>query len=160
MKRIVYILGLIFIFFGCKSAQPTPEQLAVKQKISYQIGSKDYSVKFDQAVPMRGRNVILTSDYSVTVKNDSVFAYLPYYGRVSYSRYGGDSGIKFKEPYQNYTWNPTSKNDGYEISMEVREPDYQWRLFLTIFDNGRSTLSVSSPQRDAITFYGEVELQK
>ena len=157
MKQIVFILSIVFVLVGCKTTQLTPETLAVKQAIEMSVEAKDFAMTFDQISPLRGRNIILNSNYTLEVRNDSVFADLPYYGQVTYVRPGVDGGIKFQEPYQNYVWKSTSKNDKYEITMDIRQPDYQYRLFLTIWDNGKVTLSITSPQRDSITYYGEIK---
>ena len=158
MKQILFILSLVFILSGCKTAEFTPEQLIVKQIIDEKVEAKDWTITFDRAIPLRGRNVILTSSYTLEVRNDSVFANLPYFGQVTYVRSEMDGRIKFQEPYRSYAWSPMSKNKGSEITMDVREPDYQYRLFVTLLDNGRVVLSVTSPQRDSITYYGELNL--
>ena len=44
---------------------------------------------------MKGRSRALTSDYSIEIRNDSVFSYLPYFGVAYNVPYGGGKGLIF-----------------------------------------------------------------
>ena len=158
MKKVLFMWSVCLLFVACKSTKTlTPEQLEKKEAIAERVESRDYSIMFNQLSPTRGRSVNLSPGYTLTVKNDSVSAYLPYFGVSRTPAFDGDGGVKFEEPYSNYLLQPTSKNDGTEVRMEVKTVRYQYTLFLVVYENGNCTLSVSSPQRDPITYYGELE---
>ena len=53
-------------------------------------------------LPMKGRSRSLTSNYSVEVRNDSVFSYLPYFGEAYNIPYGGGKGLIFNAPISQY----------------------------------------------------------
>lgn len=52
--------------------------------------------------PMKGRSRALTSDYSIEIRNDSVFSYLPYFGVAYNVPYGGGKGLIFNAPITGY----------------------------------------------------------
>lgn len=160
MKKEIYFLGILLLLLsGCGSTKTlTLEQQAKKQAIEEKLVTNDYKINFNQVVPSRMESRHLTSGYTLTVKNDIVYSFLPYFGGASHVPFNpNEGGIKFQEPYSDYSMRPTRKGDGYEIRMNVKMSEYQYSLFLTVFDNGSAALSITSPQRDSISYYGEIE---
>lgn len=158
MRKIIFILGTILLLGGCKSSQPlTSEQQLEKQVVEEMLTSKDYTVEFDRVVTQRGKGIFISSGYDLSIKNDSVFAYLPYFGRSFSAPLGGNGGVKFQEPYTDYQMQEKSKGDGYEIRMKARDLNDQYQLFLTVYNDGSSVLTINFPQRDSITYYGELK---
>lgn len=126
--------------------------------IEKKIQSKDFVIVVTHANPLRGKQRFLTSSYDLKIRNDSAFAYLPYFGVAHSPRIGlQDSGIKFAQLMRNYTNVPTKKKNGWNIRFDVKDNGYSYRVNLTVFDNGNSSINVQSIDRDAITFYGNVE---
>ncbi|MHB9143195.1 MAG: DUF4251 domain-containing protein, partial [Paludibacter sp.] len=83
---------------------------------------------------------------------------LPYYGVAFVAPYGiSDGGIKFSEPAIEYSIIPNKKNNGWDIRFKITTKEYQYQFFVNIFNNGRSSFTVSSNQRDAISFTGELK---
>ena len=74
------------------------------------IESENYKIDVNTAMPMRGRSIPLTSSYSLTIRNDSVISYLPYYGRAYSIPYGGGDGLNFKAILQKYKWKWIKRN--------------------------------------------------
>ena len=62
-----------------------------------------------QTMPIRGRNITLSTPYPLEIRNDSVFSYLPYYGRAYSVPYGGGSGLIFNAPLKEYTMDLDNK---------------------------------------------------
>ena len=50
---------------------------------------------------MKGGSKHLTSDYSLEIRNDSVYSYLPYFGVAYNVPYGGGKGLNLVLLYQN-----------------------------------------------------------
>jgi len=104
------------------------------------------------------KQISLTSDYDIRVKNDSAFAFLPYYGVAHVAPMNSsEGGIKFAELMTNYVIQPNKKKDGWVISFKVNAKEYHYQIYMNIFNNGNSTVTVNSYERDAITFYGDVK---
>lgn len=118
--------------------------------------SKEYKIDVNTALPMRGRNIPLTSRYSLEIKNDSVISQLPYFGRGYNVPYGGGEGLNFEAPIEEYTVKTDKKgNTQVRFSTRSREDVLDYRI--KIFENGSSTIDVSMQNRQGISFIGELE---
>ena len=101
MLLILFIAGTgIFTL----QAQNREERKELKeQTVKEKIESENYRIEINTAYPRRGRMIPLTSIYSVTIRNDSVFSQLPYFGRAYSIPYGGGQGLMFNAPIDQYT---------------------------------------------------------
>jgi len=148
-------LWLVLVFMAsCSSTKSTTESI---REITRKVESKDFTVDVNYANPMSGQQIFLTNGYNLRIKNDSAFAYLPYYGVAYSAPYGGEGGIKFAEPMSNYSCLKTKKSDGWDIRFKVKAKENGYDITVNIFINGNSTISVNSFNRQSITFYGELK---
>ncbi|HVV55702.1 MAG TPA: DUF4251 domain-containing protein [Mucilaginibacter sp.] len=128
---------------------------AIKKKIE----SKHYTFTADFVLPQRGGQHQLTETYyDLNVRPDSVIAYLPYFGEVYFDApYNPtDYGVKFTSVKFEYKVTARKKG-GWEIRIvpkDVKNMDY---LQLNISPDGYASLSVSSTNRDFITYDGRIE---
>lgn len=108
-----------------------------------------------------GRINLSGSQYDLTVTKDSVVAYLPYYGRSYVANPNtSEGGIKFKSKKFNYT---SSKNKKGSYTIRIRTNDLtteNYDLTLSVSQNGYASLSVSSNNKQPITFDGYLEEPK
>ena len=158
MKTLITDFGFIILVFlvSCSSSKTLP---ATVDKVTQKVQSKDFTISVDFANPLRGNQISLTPEYNLRIKNDSVFAYLPYYGVAYTAPYGtSDGGIKFSEPAKEYNIVPNKKNNGWDIQFKINTNEYQYDFFASIFNNGSTSITVNSSQRDAISFSGEIKL--
>ena len=153
--QLIYtVLVVLFFMASCSSTKPTVEKtLDVKNKVQ----SKDFTLNVNYANPMSGHNVYLTSGYDLRIKNDSAFAYLPYYGRAYSASYGGDGGIQFAEPMSGYIVEENKKSDRWNIHFSVKSKVDSYVVYIHLFNNGTATVSVNSTNRQTITFNGELK---
>lgn len=104
-KQILMLLLAMLAGIPTLSAQTKKEKKEQKKEAVRQlIVSEDYKIDVNTAMPMRGRSIPLTSQYSLQIRNDSVFSYLPYYGRAYSVPYGGGSGRYSTLPSKNTRW--------------------------------------------------------
>lgn len=148
-------VSLCFVLLAsCSGLKNTPEKT---NELTRKIQKKDFTVVVNYANPLRGRQIYLTSEYDLKIKNDSAIAFLPYFG-VAYSvPYGGGDGIKFAEPMTNYSVRNNKKSDGWNIRFKVKEGEFDYDISMDIYNNGSTMFSVTSFNRDVITFMGEVK---
>ena len=106
---------------------------------------------------MRGRSVQRSSLYSLKIKNDSVFSYLPYYGRAYSVPYGGGKGLDFKAPLKEYSMKLDKKGDA-QIEFKARTPEDNFEYNVTVFSNGSASISVTMQNRQSISFQGDLDL--
>jgi len=157
MKTQLIYATLIMLFFmtSCSTSKTAPETIA---EITQKVESKDFTIQVNYANPFRMRSVNLTSEYDLRIKNDSAFAFLPYYGVAHMAPYNSnEGGIKFAEPMTNCSITPNKKSDGWEIHFKVKTKESVYELIMNVFNNGSASLIVKSPERDMITFQGEVK---
>lgn len=119
------------------------------------IADKDFTIHVDRAIPMSGRSMHLTSPYSLKIKGDSVYSYLPYFGQAYNVPYGGGNGLIFSEVLTSYKISQ-GKKDRTVVTFKVRTDEDNHTFYLNIWPNGQSDLSVASINRQMISFEGRM----
>ena len=90
-----------------------------EQAVREAVDAKAYKINVDRVMPMKGGSKHLTSDYSLEIRNDSVYSYLPYFGVAYNVPYGGGKGLNFSAPLSEYT-STYSKKGNAKITLKVR----------------------------------------
>lgn len=152
---LVILLGVV-LFAGC-SRKTSHQDNERRARLAEMINSKNFVFLATTAIPARGRTIQLTSTYTLAVKNDSLIANLPYFGRAFTAPIGqAGGGIEFIS--KDYTYIKEEKRNGaFEIEMIPLDYRDVRRLFLTISPSGYGNLYVTSQNRQAISFRGQVE---
>lgn len=155
-KLITSTFLLLFFMTSCLSSKTAPETI---NAVTHKVESKDFTVVVNYANPQRMRPVFLTSDYHLRIKNDSAFAFLPYFGVAHIAPLDpSEGGIKFAAPMDNYTITPHKKSSGWDVRFKVRSKESVYEIFMNIYNNGSSTFSISSYERDMISYNGNIVL--
>lgn len=167
MKNLL-IIALLFTIFSVnaqetekKSKKEIKAEKKAKQmeEVKAIVESKNFVFDARNANPMKGRTVNLTSDYDVKVTNDSIFSYLPYYGVAYSASYGGtDSPMIFDVPFETCTQEKVK--NGYMVKVEAKNKNDRLTFTFHISETGTTTLSVSSINRQSITYNGEIIKEK
>jgi len=165
MKKLVLLAAFVVLLFSVQaqnSEKKSKKELKAEKKelqiaeVNKLVESKNFVFDASTANPMTGRTVNLTSDYDMTIKNDSVFSYMPYYG-VAYSgaAFGSsDSPMSFNKPIEGYT-SETTKN-GYLVKFKVKNTNDVIDCTFHISETGSTSLSVSSINRQSINYSGDL----
>jgi hypothetical protein len=165
MKNILFI-GMLFLALVNVSAQEAEKKskkelkaekkAQQKDEIKAIVESKTFVFKANNANPMRGRTVNLTSDYDVRITKDSIFSYLPYFGVAYTASYGGtDSPMIFNNPFETYDFE-TTKN-GYLVKVSAQNSNDRLEYSFHISETGSTSLNVSSLNRQSISYTGNIE---
>ena len=155
----MFAVTLIFGFISCGSTKQTAEQQQQQKILSEKIQSQHYRFIASFVVP-RGefQPRYLTSEYDLKISNDSVEAYLPYFG-VAYQApvdlVGG--GIKFVSRKFDYSIIPGKKAGNWIVNIRTRDQLNEVILRLNIWENGNADLDVIDTSRQSISFRGKVE---
>ncbi len=154
--RIFYSVLVVLLYLS--SCSTTKNTIETVQQITQKVESKDFTIKVNYALPMRMKQIALTSGYDLKIKNDSAFAFLPYYGVAHVAPMNpSEGGIKFNEKLTDYNIRQNKKKDGWEINFKVINNEHHYQIYLNIFNTGSSTITINSYERDAITFYGNID---
>lgn len=150
---IIFILVILSVtFIQCSSSKSTTN--LEKGTIEEMINDHSFIFVAERMNPLRGRSRILTSSYDVRVNNDSLISFLPYFGRA-YSAPIDPTNIGTQFTSTNFTYQiKADKNNQWRVILTPKDAPSIQELSFIIFDNGTTSLSVSSTSRDQISFNG------
>lgn len=141
---------------GCASSEERAAQKAeFSRKVKAALDKRAYKISINRMLPMQGASRSVSYGYSVTVKNDSLFSYLPYFGRAYDVPYGGGKGLSFDAPIGHYH-EIQSNNGSRQIDIELKNEEDNYTYYITVFDNGSSSIDVQARKRERISFNGEI----
>lgn len=162
MKTSKLILwGLICMIAAMPAfAQSRSEKKArIERAVKKAVDSKTYEINVNRMHPIKGGSRTLTTHYSLKVRNDSVYSYLPYFG-VAYSvPYGGGKGMIFNEPLTDYTTKKLKKGK-VQVAFQTRSEGDNYEYSLTIYPNGSTTINVQATNRQSISYTGEMDIKE
>ena len=120
------------------------------------LETKNFIFKAQTVNPQRGRLRQLTSEYDVVVTNDTVIAFLPYFGRAYSAPINpSEGGIKFTSGKFGYSL-AAGKKKSWTLKIKPDDIKDVQDLYFTIFDNKKATLLVNSLNRESILFNGYI----
>ena len=125
------------------------------EKIKSLLDEKTFIFNATHVLPMGGGSKYLNYDYDVTIKNDTVVSYLPFFGRAYHVEYGARNlGFDFTQPIEEYTMK--KENNGYMIKVKTKNGLDQISFSFHISELGYTTLNVNSTNRQGISYYGMI----
>ena len=115
-----------------------------KNPVADAIESKQYVFKARTVMPATGGTRQLTSAYDFTVNNDSVIAYLPYFGRAYVATIGKtNEGINFTSTDFSYKV-AEGKKGGWMIEIKPKDAGDVQSINLNLSKSGYGTLHVTA----------------
>jgi hypothetical protein len=165
MKRVILLIVICLLSGTVTSFAQDGKKLSKKeiiaQKIKEQLDHNTFKVMVQWAYPLAMAPIALNSNYSLEIKNDSVFSYLPYYGRAYSIPYGGGKALNFDAPISDYSLVYPKKSKAI-IKFTTKTDEDIYSYTINIFMNGNTDIIVNSQNRQSINFQGDavVDLQK
>ncbi|HEX4373809.1 MAG TPA: DUF4251 domain-containing protein [Puia sp.] len=164
MKKLQSIFAIIiFIFFALHSnystAQNSKQQKENKkqQAVSQLVNSQHYTFIPNTVLPSRGASKMLTSEYELKIKKDTLSSYLPYFGRAYTASISvTENPLDFKTTDFKYTI-AEDKKGGWNINMVPKNGGDARQLMLSISQNGYASLQIIFNNRDPISFNGYIQ---
>lgn len=161
IKTLLIIMATAFVV-SCASVNNGQGKITEAQKaeqIRDSVDERTLLVEFNYVNPMSMPPHHLTSTYSVRIKGDSIYSYLPYFGRAYRSNPANDdrSPLTFNNTITDIK-TKKGKKDDYTISFKTRFDSELFEYMLNIYPNGQAYLTVNSADREVISFNGEVVL--
>ncbi|MDR1602576.1 MAG: DUF4251 domain-containing protein [Tannerella sp.] len=161
MKRIhLFLTGAIIGLMAAGQMSCSSSKTAARNEraetVKQQLESRRYTIDVDRMLPMQGPSQHLTTNYGLTIKGDTVISYLPYFGRAYSVPYGGGKGLNFEALISDYSLVFDAKGVA-KISFRTRSEDDLYLYEAEVFNNGKTTLRVTSNNRQGISFYGQLK---
>ncbi len=160
--QLFLLLILAFVVSTSVSAQKTDrqkkkiEQNAGKEKqVGELVNSKNFVFTAQWAFPIGHKAIDLTTNPNfVEFKPEMVECSMPFFGRGYNIAYGGEAGIKFKGEPLLFTVGKYKK--GYLVETKVKGSNDLFLITLRIDPSGKASMSISSNNRSAISYDGEI----
>jgi len=159
MKTLRNLLILVLIVgIGSSVAVAQNKKEKKRATIKNNIENKHYTFNANNAIPLSGGTIQLTSEYDLKITPDSIVSFLPYYGVAHFDvPYGStDLGIKFTSTKFEYKA-VQKKKGGWEIIIKPKDVRNLQSMTLFISADGYGSLAVNSVNRDNISFDGYLE---
>jgi hypothetical protein len=153
----IFVMFVLLAFTQCSSsnkAAGTSHNIFNDSTVQELINSKHYTFVAQYAQPLRGRQITLTTEYTLTVHNDSLISYLPYFGQAYVAPINpSDAGIEFTSTNFDYAATP-GKKGSYTVTIKPKDEAKANQMILHVTSSGYADLQVSSSNRQAINFRG------
>lgn len=160
MRKIIFLLSFTFCFFTSFSQKSAKEKRQIKKQqqmnmIQKIITEKQFIFHARSLTSNTGYNKNLTSSYDLSIKKDSCFSDLPFYGESHMPIINKEGGIHFATISEKYKSVTTKK--GYEISFTAEGKNDQYEVIMYISKIGYANINITSVRKSRISFYGIIE---
>ncbi|MCB4797737.1 DUF4251 domain-containing protein [Neotamlana laminarinivorans] len=172
---IIFVLVSLVFLLSCKSSRSKVTEAEISY-LNQVIQNKNFKIESTWANPQvtnamqqvlnsgllqpgsnaSSINLIGNSNF-LKISGDSIFSYLPYFGeRQMNVNYGGtDGAIKFKGLMQDYKVEKR-KDSGYNISFQAKSNTENFDVFITLWPNLKTSISLNSASRFPINYTGNI----
>lgn len=157
--------GFLILFFMSLTPVTGHSQITRGQDIEKEPGKekqtelllerREFVFRANRALPSGGSSIDLTTNPNyVKFSPDHVESYMPFFGRA-YSGVGfGDTGLHFEGKPEDFIVEKKRRN--YQVSATVRGERDIFRLFLTVTPKGDANLTITSNNRESISYRGGI----
>lgn len=163
MKRTKLVMILISVFLLSSLNTFAKEKKEKKEATDgfALVDSGQYEFVAQSMTSQKGAYRALTTIYTVVINDSTSTGYLPYIGRAHSGAYGGDGAIEFDNKMLNYKIElkerKKEKNNQKLVSYEIKGKNDTYTLRFTISKTGNTSLSVSSNNRQPVSFQGTLQ---
>ena len=162
MKNHIFLFAALFSFvLGNVQAQDktAKHELTVnteQSRIETLLNSKNFEFLATSVKPRTGSSKNLVSNqYSIAFSPKNIYSHLPFYGRVySGLNMGLHKGGHIEGEPEMFTVETNAK--GYEVLAKVKDENDTFSISMIVSNSGYATLTISSNNRETISYMGEV----
>jgi Domain of unknown function (DUF4251) len=121
------------------------------------VNSRTFVFVAQSVLPLSGGMRQLTSEYDMTVANNKIETYLPYFGRAYTAPIDPTKGgIEFTSHDFDYAVQRAGKN-GWDIAIRPKDATDVRNMRLHVSKNGYASLQVVSNSRQEISYNGYIK---
>jgi hypothetical protein len=155
---LMFLLGLCFNMQAQETRKKSRKELRAEQaaitaaNVDSVMNSEQYTFMARTASSINMQQVQLSSGYDMTVRGDSVFVYLPYFGVIYRAGFDNDGGVRLNTSMEEYEIE--KRKSAYEIKFMARKDGDTYRFDMSVSTSGYCSLVINSNNRQAITYTG------
>lgn len=97
----------------------------------------------------------LTYGYELSVRNDTLYSYLPYTGRVYQPAFDND-GLVFRAPVRDRKYT-VQKDGSVRVDFSTVRRNVVYRFWLTVEPDGRALLRLTPSNGQSVSYEGEID---
>ena len=163
MYKLLAFIVIAVCLASCVSTRKAEERAHARRVLQLRVvnavSKRPIKVNVDYMTPYRMPAQYLTTNYSITIFNDSVDSYLPYFDVAYQSNFGDGmrSPLIFTSKISNLTIAEGKKNT-FRITFSAKKGNEVFDYDLLIFDNGKTQIQVQGSARESIMFSGNLVL--
>ena len=161
LYKAIAILCLTLIFAACGSSKNGMNTNSGEDLDMFytKMQSLNFEISNDWAYPLRGNQIsLIGNDNYIRFNEEQVDLFLPYFGqRQSGGTYGGDAGMKFEGTAEDFELLKNEEENRLEIRFQVQQNTENLTFNINLYPNNNVRTSVSSSQRDGISYRGTVK---
>ncbi len=160
-KTLVIFLLFVFVLV---SGFPQSKKEIRKEKASKEfketlelITSRTFVFEADYVnTSLIGQKNLLSPPNTLEIRNDSAFCELPFFGRAYYVNPSEPGGLRFEETIYDWKMNVIERKMRVTLSFIANKPNDWFQCTLTVTGNKNATLTVSSQNRETLSFWGTI----
>lgn len=124
-------------------------------KTSDAIAAKKWRIDIRSMNTMRYGSRMVTPDFYLELRGDTLCSYLPYLGQARVSPMLSPSiGLNFEKPVLSYKESQPKSKRYTQIDIDVRTQEDNYHYVIQLYDSGEAYIRVRSLNRDPISFDG------
>ena len=160
-SRYMMMMGLIVgvLIVGCSTLTTAEREAKKAEKAAWVtkcLDNKHFVIDVDMMNTRRMGSKMLTSDWSLEVKGDTLVSYLPYVGVAHEPIFGEVKGLNFTAPFMSYEDRGFLKGVR-TIRFRVSSGEDMLEYTLEVTENGYASIDVISRAREGISFSGQMD---
>ena len=151
------VLTAVLTLASCATSQQRAER---RQQLAHQVeravSSRQLKIEVTTMSTQRYGSHMVTPDFFVAMRGDTLESYLPFFGRAYALPYGSPSqGLNFTSLIKGYRQSAL-KHNGMRMELEVASQEDRYRYQIDVYPNGKAYIRVQGQERDAVSFDGEL----
>ena len=157
LARGIVVVVLLSVLAACATKQERAERLAqTRMGIMEALAKRQLRIEVRSMNTMRYGSRIVTPDFFLELRGDTLRSYLPYLGVAHQAPMASPSeGLNFETVMKSYHQsNPKPDLARLEIEAKTKEDFFVYHV--EVYYTGKAFISVQSQHRDPISFDGEV----
>ncbi|MFH0756204.1 MAG: DUF4251 domain-containing protein [Bacteroidota bacterium] len=157
-KAGISLLVLVLLTSGSANlqAQKSEKKDEAFRQMTALIESGNYAFRIRSVNPTGGRTINPSSLYTMTAKEGAFKAHLPYFGRAYQASYAVDGGVVFDGEPENLEITTNERKRNVTVRFQINGDNDRYSAILSVSYSGYGNLTITSPRRQAISYYGPV----